>query len=308
MAAIASCTVRLASVAALVLAATTSAAHVDHIVPYGQHGGYMPERYSLYHRESFLHHRGVKHCLRICNAYPNGLPLDVFHGHRIKLTQDEPMQYKSCKDFFVGLKAGEKIQFKLGEHNAGIFIMQAIPDDESVLLLVIQRHDTVSTAVSFKSHMFAKHDEAQVAIIDTFEGGEVATASMAKLLPREELEPRWFEFLRTPRPVVPRGEDLKQSLRYNSLVTIGQGTYNVNISSSDGETIQKSRFVALNHESYVILRTGVDVENGDAFPQELVVYPQSDASQLPKPNGAPGRSGFVGVAAALLASFAIAVM
>jgi len=49
---------------------------------------------------------------------------------------------------------------------------------------------------------------------------------------------------------------------------------------SDGETKAKNSLVALNRESYLILRTGVEAKQGPSYPQELVVYPKRDPSAL----------------------------
>ena len=41
----------------------------------------------------------------------------------------------------------------------------------------------------------------------------------------------------------------------------------------------KNRLVALNRESYVVLRTGVEAQQGPSYAQELVVFAESDATQ-----------------------------
>merc|ERR1712032_819666 len=110
------------------------------------------------------------HRLRVCNAYPYSAALDVFRGKGERLTGDEPMPYKSCRDFLSPLKAGDKLEFKVGDASAGTFAVSDLPNNDAVLLLVIHRHDTVSTAVSYESHVFANLMNAQVAILDTFKG------------------------------------------------------------------------------------------------------------------------------------------
>lgn len=232
-----------------------------------------------YHRSTFMQHRhrNVHHRLRICNAYPNRLPLDVFEGHRRKLTENEPLAYKACRDFLVVLKVGAQLDFSLGGHSAGIFVVQSLPSDRSVLLLVVRRtHDADSNAVAFTSHLFAPHEGVQVAVVDAYTGTERALASVGHVWPQKQ------------------GETAsKQLLKYNSMVTLGEGMYDVNISRTDGHAMQRSQLVALNHESYVILRTGLEADEGDSFPDELVVYPLSDASHLPKPSGAQAKPWFL---------------
>merc|ERR550537_1426958 len=106
-----------------------------------------------------------KHRLRVCNAYPYAAALDLYRGKSEKLTDDQ-MPYKTCKDFKTQLKAGDKLEFKVGDANAGTFSVSGLPNNDAVLLLSIYRHDTLSTAVSFESHVFANLLNAQVAVID----------------------------------------------------------------------------------------------------------------------------------------------
>merc|ERR1711924_165691 len=100
--------------------------------------------------EGFVKALEFKHRLRVCNAYPYSAALDVFRSKE-KLTP-ESMPYKTCKDFKSQLKAGDKLEFKVGDANAGTFSVSDLPNNDAVLLLVIYRHDTLSTAVSFESH------------------------------------------------------------------------------------------------------------------------------------------------------------
>merc|ERR1711933_699919 len=92
--------------------------------------------------------------------------------------EDSPLPYKSCRDFELRLKVGEELRFQLGGHGAGIFVLHAVPHDDAVMLLTMLRHDTVSTAVSFESHLFAKRPEAQVALIDAYRGPSRASATL----------------------------------------------------------------------------------------------------------------------------------
>merc|ERR1712187_51370 len=88
-------------------------------------------------------------------------------GASEKLTSDAAMSYKSCRDFTAPLKSGDKLEFMVGDASAGTFSVSDLPSNDAVLLLVIHRHDTLSTAVSFESHVFANLLNAQVAVIDT---------------------------------------------------------------------------------------------------------------------------------------------
>lgn len=202
-----------------------------------------------------------KHRLRVCNAYPYDQPLDVFRGRSEKLTE-EPMPYKTCVDFSTPLHAGDKLAFKVGDANAGTFAVSDLPNNDAVLLLVIHRHDTLSTAVAFESHVFANLLNAQLAIIDTYKGTQRSVASI-----RDEA-------------AMSLSKQRKEQLRYNSVVAVNPGKYQVVLSNPEGEAETTTELVALNRESYVILRTGVEAQSGPSYDEELVVYPKSDPSFL----------------------------
>jgi len=206
-----------------------------------------------------------QHRLRVCNAYPYAAPIDLLRGKE-KLTQ-EPMPYKTCNDFSTNLKAGDKIEFRVGDANAGTFSVADLPQNDAVLLLVIHRHDTLSTAVNFESHVFANLMNAQVAVIDTYKGSAKSTVKIQD-------EAKSSESAR--RPSLSRKEDL----RYDSVVAVNPGEYVVSLSNSDGSDVDKQNLVALNRESYILLRVGIEAQQGQQYPQELMVYPKSDPSSL----------------------------
>jgi len=203
-----------------------------------------------------------KHTLRVCNAYPFASGLDLFRGKGEKLTAEGSMPYKGCQEFSAPMKSGDKLEFKVGDETAGTFAVSDLPNNDAVLLLVIHRHDTLSTAVSFESHVFSNLQNAQVAILDAYKG---AAKSMPRIMDHAH-----------------KNSSRSEELRFDSVVAVSQGMYDVVLQGQDGETKAENEFVALNHESYVILRTGLEAQNGPSFPQELVVFPQSDPSALPK--------------------------
>lgn len=222
-----------------------------------------------------------KHSLRACNAYPYAAPLDVFRNRHEKLT-DEPMPYKTCREFKVPLKAGDKLKFQVGDANAGTFSISDLPNTDATLLLVIHRHDTLSTAVSFESHVFAKLLNAQIAVIDTYKGAGKAGLRISE-----------------------KGDGGKgkksEALRYNSVVAVNPGEYDV-VLENNGKTTSNSKLVALNRESYVIMRVGVEAQSGQSYPQEIVVQPKSDPSKL-----SGGYSGAAGLRFAPLTLLAVAL-
>jgi hypothetical protein len=218
------------------------------------------------------HHKGqflvkavtFKHRLRACNAYPYAAPLDVYKNRNEKLTSDAPLPYKSCREFSFPLKAGDKLKFKVGDANAGVFSVSDLPNTDAVLLLVIHRHDTLTNAVSFESHVFAKLLNSQIAVIDTYKGSEKAAIRIEDQ--RGEKKDH-------------RGEDL----HYNTVVAVNPGDYDVVLKGMDGKVKSKDKLVAVNKESYVILRVGVEAQQGQSYPQEVIVAPKSEE---PKWSGA----------------------
>jgi len=234
----------------------------------------------------FIRGLEFKHRLRVCNAYPYAAALDVFRGQSDKLTGDTPMPYKSCRDFTSPLKSGDKLEFKVGEANAGSFSVSELPSNDAVLLLVIHRHDTVSTAVSFESHVFADLQNSQIAVIDTYRGATKASTHILDVKRAGDKSPA-------------RSEEL----RYDSVVAVNPGKYEVDLKAPTGETKAKRDLVALNHESYVVLRVGVESQQGQSFPEELMVYPQSDMAALH--SGAPARSVCLATLATVVMAIAV---
>jgi len=243
--------------------------------------------------ESFVKALEFKHSLRVCNAYPYAAALSIYRGKTEQLTGDTPMPYKTCRDFKAPLIAGDKLEFKIGDASAGTFSVSDLPNDDAVLLLVIHRHDTLSTAVAFESHVFANTDAAQVAVIDTYKGGEQATP---KITDSTSLvaAPGDKKKEAAAAALDPRTEEL----RFDSVVAINPGLYEIALDATDGHEEARKPLVALGHESYVVLRTGVQSMQGPSYPQELVIFPNPSPNAL---HGAAwGRSG-VSLAAILVA-------
>jgi len=240
-------------------AASASRVQVQNVVRHPKHEAHSAD--------GFVRGLEFKHRLRICNAYPYATAMDVYRGKSAKLTAESPMPYKSCRDFLSPLKAGDKLEFRVGDANAGTFSVMDLPNNDAVLFLVIHRHDTLSTAVSFDSHVFANLLNAQVAIIDTYKG-------TAKAMPLITDARGTGKHSRT------------EKLRFDSVVAVNPGVYEVELDGEDGRPSAKRQLVALNRESYVVLRTGVEAQQGESYPQELVVFPESDVAMLHSGTGA----------------------
>jgi len=219
-----------------------------------------------------------KHRLRVCNAYPFATTLDVYRANE-KLN-DKKMAYKTCQDFDAPLKAGDKLEFKMGGSSAGTFSVSDLPQNDAVLLLIIHRHDVASTAVNFESHVFANLQNAQVAVIDTYKG---PSKSSPRIKDKEDATKN------------SRSEELV----YSSIVAVNPGVYEVELAGEKGNVIDKGELVALNRESYVILRVGVASTTGQRFPQELVIFPASDPKVFESESGAVAKSLAASVVVAL---------
>jgi hypothetical protein len=173
------------------------------------------------------------------------------------------MPYKACQDFQTPLQLRDKVEFKVGDTSTGTFTVSDLPSDDALLLLVVHRHDTLSTAMAFESHVFANIENAQVAILDTYKGETRATVRIEDDL----------------KGSGPRSEEL----RYNSVVSVNPGKYRVSLfdqangkrkEALDGGT--ESELIVMPHESYVVLRTGVEAQQGDSFPEEIIVFPNEN--------------------------------
>merc|ERR1719217_1914751 len=140
------------------------------------------------------------------------------------------MPYKSCRDFNTPLKEGDKLEFRVGDASAGTFSVSGLPMNDAVLMLIIHRHDTLSTAVSFESHVFANLQNAQIAVIDTYKGHAVAT-------------PRIMD-----KPLSKNTTARSEELRFNSVVAVNQGIYEVTLVDPSGKKMSEQQLVALNRE------------------------------------------------------------
>jgi hypothetical protein len=235
---------------------------------------------------SFISSLEFHHVLRVCNAYPYKYPLDVYIGKEQLTTS--PLSYKTCGEFHPTLKAGDKIDFKVSDSNAGSFSVSELPGNDAVLVLVIYRHDTVSTGISFESHVFANLLNAQVAVVDTYRGTAVGTPRIQDVKEHKD------------QSSLQRSEEL----RYNSVVAVNPGLYQVLLEGEDGKTKAQQDLVALNRESYMVLRCGVEAQQGEAYPEELMVYPQSDRRSLPSASS-PLKPSLTAVLTALLGATAL---
>jgi hypothetical protein len=205
----------------------------------------------------YVRARQFDHRLRVCNAYPNEASLIV--SRRQEAITEPALNYRECQDVKAPLTSGDRLEFKVGGVSAGIFAVSDLPNNDAVLLLVIHRHDTLTTAASFSSHVFANLLNSQVAVLDTYQG-------------RSTLSPNIVDEI--------HGKARRERLRFNSVVAVNEGEYQVNLVNTTGGPQLSRELVALNRESYVVIRTGVASQSGPSFPEDLIVFPQSSVALL----------------------------
>lgn len=244
-------------------------------------------------------HAHVKHTLRICNAYPYNKPMNI-ELNEVELYGG--MEYKECDDFVnLNLEPGDQLRFKTEvdyhQHSAGIFEIADLPHYSSTLLLVISRHDKISNAVQFESHVFRNSENAQVAVVDTFKGANKAR----------------IQIMDAGGEVGTHGGP--EPLPFGSVHRINTGLYEIAMDESYGrhDNIVK-KLVALPMHNYVVLRMGIEddpeAEDGPqegpnpipgdkSYPEQLIVFPLSDASRL-KGAATPARGSVSIVGLALI--------
>lgn len=195
--------------------------------------------------------------LRLCNAYAWPEPLEMRRVEEPKLVE-YPLPYKSCHDYSLPLRNGDQLQFRAGDVSIGTFSVRGLPEDpRNQLLLIPHRRDASSAAVTFDSHIYRGAGGSQVAVIDTYSGPEQSTLMIEEPTRQEEL-------------------------RFNSVVAVTPGSYKFALSpASQQDTVDASRMPAAAgvelstraDENYVVLRVGMGAGKGEAFPEELVVFP-----------------------------------
>jgi len=201
---------------------------------------------------SFVRSLTFKYTLRVCNAYGSENKLEIIKGKDVLA---DGVAYKECTDINTDLKSADKIEFKFDETEAGTFSIQDLPQNDATLLLMIMRHDTVSSAVAFESHVFANLENSQVAVLDMYKGAEKSTVKIQD----------------TSKAKLSRSEDL----RYNSVVAVNPGKYNCVLVGADGAEKASAPLTAAPKESYVVFRVGLESgEKDKGYAEEVVVFPK----------------------------------
>lgn len=194
--------------------------------------------------------------LRVCNAFPHELPLQVFYDG-LRLTE-QSLPYKDCGTWRnVGLTVGKELHFKVGDESAGTLVIADLPWSNAVVAVVV--FDLKNAAGSFESRVFEDIDAAQVAVFDAYRGPAEASLSIQD----------------------PADHDLnrKEELHYDSAVILRPGRYDVVLKDQQGEEEARAAFGVVDGESYIVVRCGGERAAGSS-PQEVFVYPVSDAARV----------------------------
>lgn len=232
---------------------------------------------------SFVRGLDFNQRLRVCNAYPYFSALDVLVG--TKSLGGPALPYKSCQEFNHAFRVNDRINFQVEGSTVGTFTITGLPENDAVLLMVIHRHDSDSTAVSFQSHVFSNQRAAQIAILDTYKG-----------VAKSELR---------IKDALPKHGNRSELLRYDSVVAVDPGDYDVILQGDKGVNHTKSvlslaTLQAKPGESYIVIRCGVEARVGEVYPQALMVYPPG-----PPESAFQAESGARGFAQLPLAALAV---
>lgn len=195
---------------------------------------------------------GYKLKLRICNAYPQEMPYDVYlNEEKIQ----EGLQYTDCFQYTDDLRSGDKINFKVQSLQAGTFTIDTLPREDATLLLVIMRHDPESVSAKFLSHVYAALKDPQIAVLDAFQGDADAKIQLA------------VKGTAISEDAVPK------SLGVGSVMAVDEGAYEVTLGQA-GKKQKKYELNTWGQEAYAIIRCGMDSPKGKSYKEELLVFPR----------------------------------
>lgn len=198
--------------------------------------------------------------VRLCNAYPDGSSLSVWHDDgdslHMALTGAQPIATKTCREFVRFMGLGDFLELRLTGQRSPIYIPYAPVQENSVALAVVYEKEKGKPAVWL--HYFDHLTHPQVAAVDaTGRGGNVNLVCVAGSCNLGKQE----------------------GLPAGSVTPVLPGKYSV--STPEGSKVELD---ALNGGSYAVL-----VMSGEA-----VVYP---SPQTPHAYG--GAAGTRGLTAAL---------
>eukprot|EP00933_Yihiella_yeosuensis_P011350 TRINITY_DN1185_c0_g1_i1.p1 TRINITY_DN1185_c0_g1~~TRINITY_DN1185_c0_g1_i1.p1 ORF type:complete len:257 (-),score=59.91 TRINITY_DN1185_c0_g1_i1:212-892(-) len=163
-------------------------------------------------------HKKASQTLRICNAYGKGDSLEI----EVNANELGALKYKECNDYKEPLKKGDNVVFKKAGNKVGGFLVGDVPNFDAVLLLAILKQKNI---VAFKSHVFTKGGNPQVALVNAYEG-------------------------RAETPSIKDSKGKSESLDNDTQLTMKAGKYDIVLGSD------KTGFTVESDKAYVLLRTG----------------------------------------------------
>jgi len=183
----------------------------------------------------------------VCNAYPSDKPTKISKNN-VPLEGADSLNFQSCQYVSQEVLPKDKLDFEVQEAGIqGTFEVGDLPDNDAVLLLVVQKRDGHSPLMSFQSFAFPmnpKDTEAHLAVID------------ASSLPKTNLRIR------------DHSNDVKKKAReeeliFNRIYALDSGNYDVSVDKSGNQSLALE-----SKKDYVILRTGDSEDH-----QALVAFP-----------------------------------
>jgi len=197
------------------------------------------------HNATGLEKPASKHRLRVCNAYPSAHALRVLKNSEEFMGQSQ-MKYKECTELKGPLNEGDRLNFQADDSiPLSTFTVNDLPKEQSTLLLVAYRESKDSAKIAFKSHIFTVSREAQLAVIDTFQGETKAKLSISEFRCNRNRHSTGS----TPALQIP--------MKFSTVMALESGIYEVKITSG-ASTHSVGPFNVADGEHYVVLRTGLD--------------------------------------------------
>lgn len=211
--------------------------------------------------------------LRLCNAFTDSTPVAVMlkpmakNAADVNLTEHELLQYKSCRDWPISIGRGDTFEFIKQGGQLGAFQVTSVPQWDATLLLIFRRKGS-SSRPSFISHIFSKTKNAQLAVLDMYNGPSKHAVAIQQS--KEEAVDKKGHALSV----------LEENLAYDSVVAVAHGNYMFALTGNDKRTkhpphARSIPFTVVPGTSYVAMRVGTS--DKPEFPEELVVFPSSAA-------------------------------
>lgn len=216
--------------------------------------------------------------LRVCNAFTDRTPIALVlkpaafgempgHDvHDVDLTKEEPLHYKSCKNWPINLRRGDSLEFQQQGAQLGAFAVTSVPQWDTTLLLIIQRKGSSGRPV-FTSHTFGQTKNSQVAVLDMYDGPSKHSVAIQSVKETStDKKGRQLSVLDT------------ENLAYNNVVAVAPGNYVGTLAGADqrksnARKLSRVALTVVSGENYVAMRVGT--AGKPDFPEELVVFPSS---------------------------------